>query len=143
MKKKTNIEGYEKIKVGANIRKWRNIKEVKQKDLASSLRLSEAAISNIENDLTDITLSQLENIALSLEIEIEQLFTDPQEIIESQKYINTNRELSNDHVMEKELMYALIGQIQKKDEQLKEVLNNVMFTFDNFNKSYQSIKTGT
>ena len=39
MKKRNNIAGYERIKIGSNIRKWRNIKEIKQKDLASSMRL--------------------------------------------------------------------------------------------------------
>ena len=57
MKKKNNVGGYERIKIGTNIRKWRGIKDMKQKDLASALRMSEAAISNIENDLTDVTLS--------------------------------------------------------------------------------------
>jgi transcriptional regulator with XRE-family HTH domain len=70
MKKKNNIDGYERLRIGSNIRKWRNMKEMKQKDLAAALRLSEAAVSNMENDLTDFSLSQLEDIALILEIEI-------------------------------------------------------------------------
>ena len=121
MKKKNNAGGYERIKVGANIRKWRSIKEVKQKDLAHGLRLSEAAVSNLENDLTDITLSQLEDIAIVLDIEVEQLFSDPQEMVEK-KY--TDAEQDKKFVMEPEWIYALIGSIQKKDEQIKTVLDN-------------------
>jgi len=121
MKKKNNAGGYERIKVGSNIRKWRSIKEVKQKDLAHGLRLSEAAVSNLENDLTDITLSQLEDIAIVLDIEVEQLFSDPQEMVEK-KY--TDAEQEKKFVMEPEWIYALIGSIQKKDEQIKTVLDN-------------------
>ncbi len=121
MKKKNNAGGYERIKIGANIRKWRNIKEMKQKDLAHGLRMSEAAVSNLENDLTDITLSQLEDIAILLDIEVEQLFSDPQEMVDK-KY--SADEQDKKFVMEPEWIYALIGSIQKKDEQIKTVLDN-------------------
>jgi len=123
MKKKNNAGGYERIKVGSNIRKWRSIKDVKQKDLASGLRLSEAAVSNLENDLTDITLSQLEDIAIVLDIEVEQLFTDPQEVV-NKNYALTEQDKK--FVMEPEWIYALIGSIQKKDEQIKTVLDNII-----------------
>ena len=123
MKKKNNAGGYERIKVGSNIRKWRSIKDVKQKDLASGLRMSEAAVSNLENDLTDITLSQLEDIAIVLDIEVEQLFTDPQEVV-NKNYASTEQEKK--FMMEPEWIYALIGSIQKKDEQIKTVLDNII-----------------
>lgn len=127
MKKKLNAEGYERLKIGSYIRKWRSIKDVKQKELAAALRLSEAAISNLENDLTDITLSQIEDIALTLDIQVEQLFTDPQEIISA--YPNQINEQGS-QLKEKELLYTLIGTIQQKDDQLKEVINNVMVTMN-------------
>jgi transcriptional regulator with XRE-family HTH domain len=133
MKKKNNVGGYERLKIGTNIRKWRGIKDMKQKDLASALRMSEAAISNIENDLTDVTLSQLEDIAVTLDVEVEKLFTDPQEAIENINY-NATSENKNQLVMDSALVYALIGSIQKKDDQLKDVLDSVMFTMDKFVK---------
>lgn len=129
MKRKLNAEGYERIKIGTYIRKWRSIKDIKQKELASALRLSEAAISNIENDLTDITLSQIEDISLTLDIPIEQLFTDPQEIISSYP-LSAQNEQPSQQLKEKELLYTLIGTIQQKDDQMKEVINNVMLTMN-------------
>ena len=123
MKKKNNAGGYERIKIGGNIRKWRSIKDVKQKDLAHGLRMSEAAVSNLENDLTDITLSQLEDIAIVLDIEVEQLFLDPQEMVEK-NYSAAEQEKK--FIMEPEWIYALIGSIQKKDEQIKTVLDNII-----------------
>ena len=137
MKQKNNAGGYERMRIGSTIRKWRNIKEVKQKDLAASLRMSEAAISNIENDLTDVTLSQIEDIALTLDITIEQLFSDPQDALSTNTY--SNNDPKNQMVMERELIYALIGSIEKKDEQLKEVFNNVMYTMKKPPKSDKSI----
>lgn len=137
MKQKNNAGGYERMRIGSTIRKWRNIKEVKQKDLAASLRMSEAAISNIENDLTDVTLSQIEDIALTLDITIEQLFSDPQDALSTNTY--SNNDPKNQTVMERELIYALIGSIEKKDEQLKEVFNNVMYTMKKPPKSDKSI----
>lgn len=135
MKNKLNIGGYERMKIGSNIRKWRSVKDIKQKDLAASLKMSEAALSNIENDCTDISLSHLEDIAIVLDMEIEQLFSDPQENLKNKYHNYTITESSQDKVMDKELVYALIGSIQKKDEQLKNVLDSVIYKIDKIGNS--------
>lgn len=112
-----------RYKVGTNIRKWRNMKDVKQKDLAVSLGLSEAAISNIENDITNVTISQLEDISTALEMSIEQLLSDPQE-----NYMR-NTAKSEEHVeenLQKQLMQAMISSLQKKDEQLQMLMNLII-----------------
>ena len=120
MKTKKNTGGYERLRVGANIRKWRNIKDIKQKDLAASLRLSEAAISNMENDITDITLSQLEDISIKLDIPLEKLFIDPQETLTDKLYADVVTTSPNQQqLMEKEFMYNIFNKMQEKDEQLK------------------------
>jgi transcriptional regulator with XRE-family HTH domain len=129
MKNKQNAGGYDRLKIGAHIRKWRNIKEIKQKDLASALRISEAAISNIENDQTDVSLSQLEDIAITLELELEKLFQDPQEIMEK-KSKTSAFEMDNKIMLEPEWFYTLIGSMQKKDEHIKEVIDRFMQTMD-------------
>lgn len=129
MKTKKNIDGYERLKIGSNIRKWRTLKDIKQKDLAESLKLSEAAISNLENDLTDITLSQLEDISLAIEVPVETLFVDPQE----QMQLKAAQSAKGDVVgtaMDTSLVYALIGSIQRKDEQIKEVIDKVLLQID-------------
>lgn len=130
MKSNLNVGGYERVKIGNNIRKWRAMNDIKQKDLANALKMSEAAVSNIENDMSEITLSQLEDIAITLEIEIEHLFSDPHDVIKEKNYSNATLAEKNE-VMDKELLYALIGSIQKKDEQLKYVIDNVMYKMDN------------
>ena len=128
MKYRNNDGTYERMRIGANIRKWRNIKEVKQKELASYLKISEASVSNLENDLTDITLSQLENISLALNVPLEKLFNDPQITLNEKYSISTDKEKQDSMVMDKDFAYSIINTIEKKDEQLKTVIDNMMET---------------
>ena len=129
MKRKNNVDYADRLKIGGNIRKWRNIKEVKQKELAASLHLSEAAISNIENDITDVTLSQLESISITLDVPVEQLFTDPQEALRSASpYVSAEAIEKNQMVMDKEVLYAILDSMQKKDQQMQHVLQNLLLT---------------
>ena len=67
--------------IGTFVRKWRDLKGIKQKALASQLRLSEAALSNIENDITIPNLHQVEDIARSLNISIDMLLYGPERIV--------------------------------------------------------------
>ncbi len=139
MKSYKNTGGYERLKVGANIRKWRNIKDIKQKDLAASLKLSEAAISNMENDITDITLSQLEDISIKLDIPLEHLFIDPQETLSDKLYSDiSSNPASNQSVMDREMMYTLLHKMQQKDEQLKMAVDVMVQTMKTI--SMQQIK---
>jgi transcriptional regulator with XRE-family HTH domain len=116
-----------KFKIGSYIRKWRNIKDIKQKDLAAALQISEAAVSNIENDLTNITVGQLDEISIALNISIEQLLTDPQE-----KYkippanINSMIVKEDQQQLDKELLNAIIASMEKKDQQLQVIMQNFL-----------------
>jgi transcriptional regulator with XRE-family HTH domain len=125
MKKKNDYSKEYKLKIGANIRKWRNLKGIKQKELANVLELSEAAISNIENNITDVTLSQLEDISLGLDISVEQLFSDPQETFTIPATATVEQRQG---IYEKDLLNAVINSMQKKDEQLETILQNVLHT---------------
>ena len=126
--KKRLTQPYNRLKIGANIRKWRNIREIKQKDLAASLCLSEAAISNIENNITDVTLSQLEDISLTLDIPVEHLFCDPQESLQVSYHgieIPTGKK---QFLLDKELLTTLFANMQRKDEQLQSMMQHVLLT---------------
>jgi transcriptional regulator with XRE-family HTH domain len=118
-----------KFRVGSNIRKWRNLKEIKQKDLATELNLSEAAVSNIENDITNLTLGQLEDISIALDVSIEQLLSDPQEKYNS--YAGYHQVLARQEeqkAVEKELLTAVIASLEKKDEQLQTIMQHFIHT---------------
>ena len=69
------------IEVGNNIRKWRNLKGIKQEMLADDLEISKVSISKIETGKTDIPLLRLFAIAAALDIQVQLLFFDPQTII--------------------------------------------------------------
>ena len=62
------------LKIGINIRKWRELKGIKQEQLANQLGITKAALSNIENDKTDISLHRIEDIARCLDLEVMKLF---------------------------------------------------------------------
>lgn len=67
--------------VGQNIRKWRELKGIKQEQLANQLGITKGALSNIENNKTDISLHRIEQIAASLDIEVMKLFVNPLDLI--------------------------------------------------------------
>ncbi|MEO7444393.1 MAG: helix-turn-helix transcriptional regulator [Ferruginibacter sp.] len=62
---------------GTNIRKWRLVKGIKQCQLAAHLHITEGALSNIENDKSDISLHRFVDIAEYLHIPFENLLVEP------------------------------------------------------------------
>ena len=87
------------------------------------MKLSEAAVSNIENDITNITVTQLEDISNALNVSIEQLLCDPQEkfnLATIQGKGLTGNEQAN--ILENELVKALIASLEKKDQQLHAIM---------------------
>lgn len=69
------------LKIGINIRKWRELKGIKQEQLATKLGITKAALSNIENDKTDVSLHRIEDIARCLDLDVMKLFLNPVEIL--------------------------------------------------------------
>ena len=65
------------LKIGSNIRKWRQLKDFEAKEFAHLLDISTGALSNIENNISNLTLSRLTEIAGLLSIEPQKLFIDP------------------------------------------------------------------
>ncbi len=67
--------------IGTNIRKWRELKGIKQDRLATQLGITKAALSNIENNKTDISLHRIEQIANCLDLEVMKLFANPLDLL--------------------------------------------------------------
>jgi len=65
------------LRIGQHIRLWRGLKGVKQHELASKIGITTAALSQIENDATEITLQRLEDIADALCLKPADLFAGP------------------------------------------------------------------
>ena len=129
MRKNKHTSAAYRFRIGNHIRKWRNIKDIKQKDLAAALQLSEAAVSNIENDVTNITVGQLEEIAIALNVSIEQLLSDPQDRFKIPLATGqTISEKDEQHSIDKELLNAIIASMEKKDQQLQIIMQNFLHT---------------
>lgn len=71
------------LQIGANIRKWRDIKGMKQEALAEELDISPVAMSKIETGKTNIPLKRLFAIAAVLQIDVQLLFVDPETILQT------------------------------------------------------------
>jgi len=125
-----NLQKEYKLKIGANVRKWRNLKSIKQKQLALALNLSEAAVSNIENDITNINLKQLEDIANAIDVPVQQLLNDPEE---SYTLLQEGKP-EGARIFDKELLSAMICSLEKKDAQLEKIMENVITTMSRFLK---------
>jgi transcriptional regulator with XRE-family HTH domain len=69
------------LKIGLHIRKWRELKGIKQQQLATQLGITKAALSNIENDKSDVSLHRIEDIARCLNLEAMKLFQNPVDLL--------------------------------------------------------------
>lgn len=65
-----------KFKVGKKIRFIREQKNMSQKDLAYSSDLDRSYIASVENGQRNISIINLEKIAISLNITLSELFKD-------------------------------------------------------------------
>jgi transcriptional regulator with XRE-family HTH domain len=94
--KKTNKEY--KVKVGENIRTWRELKGLKQIDLAKRIDISPEALSNIETGVSKPNRERLEDIADALELEISQLLINPQHLLSvNNNHKNASRDIQHNH----------------------------------------------
>jgi len=66
----------EQIVIGRNIRRWRSFKGKKQATFAKEIGISRVMLSRYENGRSQISLRQLELIAQSLDVELEDLIND-------------------------------------------------------------------
>ena len=109
-----------KEKVGRDIKHWREFKQMKQDEMARKLKITPAALSQIENGKIDITVGRIEQIARILEIDFLFLLESPQQVINfssnqsSQEGVNKVQQ----HSINEELIAALKSELQTKNEQI-------------------------
>ena len=68
-----------RMRIGQHIRMWRDLKGIKQNELAGKIGITSAALSQIENDIAQLTLQRLEDIADAMDLNPEQLLAGPQQ----------------------------------------------------------------
>lgn len=117
MQSKKNGRDY-KVKVGENIRSWREVKKLKQADLAKRVEISAEALSNIENGISKPNIERLEDIADALEIEFNHLFINPEQLIALNQSNHTNQLYSShyQHNFDKNLMDRMVQLMEKMTE---------------------------
>ena len=77
-----------RLRIGSHIRLWRDLKGIKQQELANTIGITSAALSQIENDLAEITLHRMEDIADALGVNPEQLLAGPQQLLMDQQALS-------------------------------------------------------
>ena len=78
---KMNEQTDKSILIGNNIRQWRILKGMKQSQLAQQLGITTAALSNIENNKTNISIGRLETISRHLQLDVVKLFSNPLDLL--------------------------------------------------------------
>lgn len=115
MKEKIN-EKVHKLNVGENILYWRRLKGIKQEVLAKKIGISSGALSNIENGVSKPDIERIEEIASALEIELNQLLTNPQQLFTFNNSPQSNGVIygtNNQQNMDKELLHKLTTIMEK------------------------------
>lgn len=102
--------------IGHNIKKWRELKEIKQELLAKKLKITSAALSNIENGKIDITIRRIEQIAEELQIDFSFLLSSPQQVINISDSPNSHNSVYNSqhNTINYDLIKSLQLELQKK-----------------------------
>jgi len=104
-----------KIKAGENIRTWRELKGLKQIDLAKRIDISPEALSNIENGVSKPNIERLEDIADALDIEVSQLLVNPQLLLSLMNSPNnkTVPAFQNQPDFDKDLLERVVSVMEK------------------------------
>jgi transcriptional regulator with XRE-family HTH domain len=111
--KKKQEEATAVVNVGANIRLWRERKLMKQEVLAKELGITGVALSNIENNKADITITRLFQIAAVLEVKPAMLVSeDPVQYFVFGGSNNVNNGVVNNNFPD-ELIALVVDKLRK------------------------------
>jgi transcriptional regulator with XRE-family HTH domain len=61
------------IRIGVNIRRLREVKQISQQDLAAACNFEKSNMSRIESGRSNVTIGTLQKIATALEVELVNL----------------------------------------------------------------------
>jgi transcriptional regulator with XRE-family HTH domain len=66
-----------KAKIGLRIKQLRELSSMSQKDLAYSADLDRSYIASIENGSRNVSIVNIEKIAIALNVKLKEFFNDP------------------------------------------------------------------
>jgi transcriptional regulator with XRE-family HTH domain len=85
MTNKEEYNDHELEFIGHNIRKWRNLRSIKQAEFAKLINVACSTLSKYENNKLDISLKQIQKISFHLNISFLELIKGPEILLDSKK----------------------------------------------------------
>ncbi len=115
-------------KVASNIKKFRELKSFTQEYMANNLNISQAAYSKIEKGDTNLTLSKLDTIAKTLEVDINNILDFDEKMFfnisnnqnDNNQYTTQNGVVFGDFDKERKLYDDQINLLKDENKHLKE-----------------------
>lgn len=104
-----------------NLRKYRDIKRLSQEDVAVSLGVSQATISEWEKRDTNVKLEHILNLSKIFDVGIEELLSEPNSIININN--QSNNKISSNAVVGFNVHAQIIGLQNELIEQLKKQIS--------------------
>ena len=98
--------------IGRNIRRHREMAEMKQEVLANTLGISASALSQIETGKTDVSVERIEQIAEALNKSFFELITTPNHVGGIKSGIDDNQVLNQNMSTLIEKMNALMASLE-------------------------------
>lgn len=98
--------------IGRNIRRHREMAEMKQEVLANTLGISASALSQIETGKTDVSVERIEQIAEALNKSFFELITTPNHVGGIKSGIDDNQVLNQNMGTLIEKMNALMASLE-------------------------------
>jgi transcriptional regulator with XRE-family HTH domain len=109
------------LAVGNNIRKQREIQDIKQEDLASAIDISIVTLSKIENT-GDVGLCQIEKICAYLKIDISRILPSNNNTFNFNDSPNSSGNYHN--YANEQLIQILSKDLEQKNIQILELIKN-------------------
>ena len=103
------------MKIGKKIKDLRNKYNLTQEELADRLELSKGYISQLENDLTEPSLSSLEDIVHALGTNLSDFFKDDKQ---SDQIVFKKDEKNSQNGLTKEGKHAILSQMEENFNQV-------------------------
>jgi transcriptional regulator with XRE-family HTH domain len=102
--------------IGRNIRRHREMSEMKQEVLANTLGISASALSQIETGKTDVSVERIEQIAEALNKSFFELITTPNHVGGIKSGIDDNQVLNQNMSTLIEKMNALMASLETQSK---------------------------
>ncbi len=85
MKVRPQVLTIDRVKIGDNLKRWREYRLMTQNELADAAELGVASVVRIENNHTEPRFSTIKKLAAALDLEARQLISErPPELVDEE-----------------------------------------------------------